>query len=206
MSLKVIGSGVGRTGTHSLKLALEQLLGEPCYHMVEVFPRPAHIAAWTAAGRDQEVDWRGLFEGFAAAVDWPTAAFWPELARAFPDAIILHSERDPEGWWTSASATIFGPRTTPPDPRRLEMLTSFLGSRFTAEYRDREAALAAYARHNRRVHDTAPKDRLVVWRTGDGWEPICKALDIPVPATPFPHSNTTAEFIGRVPPTTGAPS
>src|SRR5689334_20661567 len=110
MPLRVIGSGVGRTGTNSLKLALEQLLGAPCYHMLEVFPRPHHFGLWTTVGRGGSVDWEALFDGFVAAVDWPVAAFWSELAAVYPEAIILHSERDPEAWWKSAISTIFAPR------------------------------------------------------------------------------------------------
>src|SRR5207237_6118209 len=93
MTLRVVGAGVGRTGTMSLKLALERLIGAPCYHMLEVFPRPAHFGLWTAAARGKPVDWNALFAGFAAAVDWPASAFWPELAAAFPDSIILLSTR-----------------------------------------------------------------------------------------------------------------
>src|SRR6266566_10081202 len=99
MTLRVIGAGMGRTGTMSLKLALERLLGGPCYHMVEVFPRPAHFGLWTAAGRGKPTDWHALFDGFVAAVDWPAAAFWKEIADAFPEAIILLSTRDSESWW-----------------------------------------------------------------------------------------------------------
>src|SRR5689334_7713375 len=116
MTLKVIGAGVGRTGTMSLKIALERLLGAPCYHMVEVFQRPAHFARWTAAARGEPIDWHALLDGFAAAVDWPASAFWPELAAANPDAIILLSTRDAQGWWKSASAMIFDHSNRVPPP------------------------------------------------------------------------------------------
>lgn len=200
MKLRVVGSGVGRTGTMSLKLALEKLLGGPCYHMMEVFARPAHFGVWTAAGRGERVDWHALLDGFAAAVDWPAAAFWEELAAAFPDAIILHSERDPEAWFKSATSTIFKERSEPPPPPMREMLDAMLAAKFTPQVRDHDAAIAAYQRHNARVHATAPKSRLVVWRPGDGWEPLCKALGVAVPAEPFPHVNTTDEFNARVVP------
>lgn len=201
MSLRVIGSGVGRTGTHSLKLALEKLLGTPCYHMVEVFPRPAHFAQWTAAARGEKVDWHALLDGFGAAVDWPAAAFWEEISAAFPRAIILHSERrDAESWWKSAIETIFAPRDSEPPPPMKEMTGALFAERFTPHIRDKEAAIAAYHRHNAHVRATAPKDRLVVWQPGDGWEPICKALGVAVPDEPFPHVNTTDEFNARIAP------
>src|SRR5689334_17368530 len=143
MPLRVIGSGVGRTGTNSLKVALERLLGAPCYHMLEVFPRPAHFGLWTAVARGQPVDWDALFDGFAAAVDWPAAAFWPELAAKYPDAVIVLSERESaDAWWKSASATIFDRTRPPPPPPMLEMLQAFLGARFTPAIHDREQAIA----------------------------------------------------------------
>jgi hypothetical protein len=205
MSLKVVGSGMGRTGTHSLKVALEKLLGAPCYHMVEAIPRPHHLAVWTAAARGEPVDWSALFEGFAAAVDWPAAGFWEEISAAFPDAIILHSERSSsEAWWKSASETIFKKRDVERPPAMKEMLGALLGARFTPRVDDKAAAIAAYERNNAHVHATAPKHRLVLWKPGDGWAPICNALNLPVPAEPFPHVNTTDEFNARFAPADGS--
>jgi hypothetical protein len=198
MSLRVIGAGVGRTGTMSLKVALERLLGAPCYHMVEVFEHPAHFPRWTAAARGEPVDWHALLAGYAAAVDWPAAAFWEELAAAFPDAIILWSHREPEAWWKSVSQTIFRPDREPPFPAMREMMDTMMRARFTPTPRDREPALAAYERHNAHVRAAAPKDRLVEWRPGDGWAPLCAALKLPVPDEPFPHVNTTDEFNARI--------
>jgi hypothetical protein len=167
--------------------------------MVEVFPRPAHFGLWTAAGRGEHVDWDALFEGFGAAVDWPAAALWPELAAAYPKAIILHSERDAEAWWKSASATIFARREGPRPAPMVAMLDSIMSDgRFSRDTLNKDAMIAAYERHNARVRAEAPKDRLVMWRPGDGWAPICAALELPVPATPFPHVNTTDEFNARV--------
>lgn len=197
--LKVIGSGLGRTGTHSLKLGLEKLLGAPCYHMMEVFPRPAHFGLWTKAAKGESVDWHALFEGFAATVDWPSGAFWEELSVAFPDAIILHSERSsPEAWFKSAIETIFKERPSPPPPPMAEMVGAMFANRFTANIRDKDAAIAAYNKHNAHVRAAAPKSRLVLWKPTDGWGPICDALKLPVPSEPFPHSNTTEEFNARI--------
>ena len=189
---------MGRTGTMSLKLALERLLGAPCYHMMEVFPRPQHFALWAAAGRGERVDWRALLHGFAATVDWPSAAFWEELAAEFPDAIILHSERDPEAWWKSAHATIFKPRAEPRPPGLAMMLDSIFATRFTLAIEDKAAAIAAYRRNNEHVRATAPRSRLVLWTPDDGWAPLCRALGVPEPAEPFPHANTTDEFNARI--------
>src|ERR1700712_5108190 len=99
MALKVIGSGFGRTGTLSLKLALEQLGLGPCYHMVEVVKAPAAAADWEAAADGQPVDWDRVFQGYRATVDWPAATFWRELAHAYPEAKVILSLRDPESWY-----------------------------------------------------------------------------------------------------------
>jgi hypothetical protein len=199
MALRVIGAGLGRTGTMSLKLALEKLLGAPCYHMVEVFPRPAHFGLWTAAGRGERVDWNGLFDGFVAAVDWPASAFWAEIASAFPDAHVLLSTRETASWWKSASNTIFAEASAAVRAGPMaEMLDSVLGSRFTRDFLDRDAAVAAYEAHNARVRANVPAARLVEWTSKDGWGPLCKMLGVPVPSEPFPHANTTEEFQARV--------
>ncbi len=103
----MVGAGLGRTGTHSLKVALEQLLGGPCYHMVEVLGRADQRDTWAAAVRGEEVDWATFLAPYRATVDWPAAAFWKELSEAAPDAKVVLSTRDADAWWESASETIF---------------------------------------------------------------------------------------------------
>jgi Sulfotransferase domain len=200
MTLRVVGAGMGRTGTMSLKLALTRLLGAPCYHMVEVFPRPTHLAMWTDAAHGKKVDWQSMFDGFVAAVDWPVAAFWKELSEVYPDAIILLSTRDAESWWKSASNTIFSPelgQRAPAGPFR-DMLDAVMKARFTTDRHNKEAAIAAYEKNNAEVRATAPKARLVEWTSKDGWGPLCAALGVPEPSEPFPHANTTEEFQARL--------
>ena len=200
MTLRLIGAGVGRTGTNSLKLALEILLGRPCYHMLEVFEHPEHVPLWRAAANDEPVDWDGLFAGYAAAVDWPAAAFWRELSAAFPAAAVVLSTRSTaDAWWRSASATIFDTERPEPPPGAgpggwQEMAREVTSRRFTPDVGDEDAAKAAYERHNAAVRAGVPSDRLVEWRPGDGWGPLCDALGTRVPDVDFPHVNTTAEF------------
>src|SRR5664279_1195760 len=107
MALKVVGAGVGRTGTNSLKLALEQLLGGPCHHMYEILSDPGQIPSWTDAIEGRPVDWPSMPAGYMSLVDWPGASFWPELAAANPDALVVLSVRDTDDWYRSASNTIF---------------------------------------------------------------------------------------------------
>jgi hypothetical protein len=202
VSVRVIGAGVGRTGTLSLKAALETLLGGPCYHMVEVFAHPEHVPAWHAAARGDPPDWHALLAGYRAAVDWPASAFWPELMRVFPDAKVLLSTRDRRAWWESADATIFPHvRTPPPLPAAMAgwpaMVRDLMAARFTLELDDPEAAMAAFDRHNEAVRAGVPAERRIEWRPGDGWEPLCHALGVPVPDAPFPRTNTREDWRSR---------
>jgi hypothetical protein len=199
MSLKVVGAGVGRTGTESLKIALERLLGGPCYHMLEVLGHPDFLGSWAAIGRGETPDWDAVFDGYVAAVDWPAAAFWPELSEKYPDALVLLSTRESaEVWWRSASATIFGSATQGmlAAPDAADMFGGIMG-RFTLELGNPEAAMAAYDAHNQKVRDTIPADRLIEWKPGDGWAPIAQRLGLAVPDEAFPHVNTTEMFIDR---------
>ncbi len=204
MGLQLVGAGLGRTGTHSLKDALETLLGGRCYHMVEVFGRAEDPQVWERAIRGDPPDWETFLGDFVAIVDWPGAACWQQMAEAFPDAPVLLSVRDADAWWKSASSTIFavtgniddpeGP-TVPggPSPEWISMGDTMLKA-FCPDWRDEESAKAAYLAHNDAVRSLVDPNRLVEWRPGDGWEPICAALGLDVPAVAFPHVNTTAEF------------
>jgi hypothetical protein len=196
MTLKIVGAGVGRTGTHSLKIALEQLTGGRCYHMIEVFGRPGDPEVWCSALQGDPPDWDEFLGDFTATVDWPACSAWRELAAAYPDAPVLLSTRDADSWWRSASNTIFpvmdGDKA-PPDPTWTRMAEAMF-ERFTPDWRDEGAAKAAFEAHNAAVRAEVPADRLVEWRPGDGWDPLCAALGVPVPSEPFPHVNTTDEF------------
>jgi hypothetical protein len=196
MPLKVVGAGLGRTGTHSVKLALERLLGEPCYHMIEVFGHPDHVPMWHQAVRGEMPDWDELFAGYGAAVDWPAAAFWKEQSEAYPDALILLSTRDSAGWWRSCDNTIFEVFRTADEkmPSEWTAMVKDLFRTFAGDAVDEQSAIAAYERHNADVRATAPPERLLEWHPGDGWAPLCEALGVAVPDEPFPHVNSTAEF------------
>jgi hypothetical protein len=201
MALRVVGAGLGRTGTMSLKTALEQLLGGPCYHMAEVFGHPEHIPLWQEAADGGSPAWDQLFAGYDATVDWPSGAFWEPIAAANPDAVILLSTRSStEAWWKSADATIFGvlrDRKPDDDDPWFRMWRSVARNTFTEDTDDAEASMAAYEKHNAHVRATADPARLVEWQPGDGWEPLCTALGVPVPDEAFPHLNTSEEWAER---------
>jgi hypothetical protein len=192
---------VGRTGTESLKLALERLLGGRCYHMLEVLQDAERaVPYWAAAGRGDMPDWGEVFDGYTACVDWPAAAFWPEISAAYPEALVLLSTRaSADVWYRSASATIFNidPSAFAAGPGGQDFVAGFF-RRFGADVTDPDAAMAAYEAHNERVRAEVPPSRLVEWQPGDGWAPICSALGLPEPDEPFPHVNTTAQFHERL--------
>lgn len=204
MALRVVGAGLARTGTASLKLALERLLGGSCYHMFEVFARPEHIPVWHDAVRGQPPDWGTFLTGYHAAVDMPASAFWQELAEANPGALIVLSVRDsPRQWWDSCAGTFFSPGRPAPAPgtplaefeaMAMDMWRSWAGS---ADLSGPAAMMAAYQRHNELVRASAAPGRLLEWRAADGWQPLAEALGVPAPSEPFPHVNTRSEF--RVP-------
>lgn len=197
MALAVVGAGVGRTGTHSLKIALEQLLGGPCHHMLEVLGDPSQMPGWIDAIEGRPVDWSKLLENYRAIVDWPGGSFWPELLEANPDALVLLSVRDsPEEWFRSADRTIFQTfDQMPPEAKPwMNAVRQLLHDRFSDQLDDPAAMIDAYERHNERVRQEVPASQLLEWRPSDGWEPICERLELPVPAEPFPVTNTTDEF------------
>jgi hypothetical protein len=196
MTLRVVGAGVGRTGTHSLKIALERLCGGTCHHMLEVFPRPEQAEYFTRAIDGEAVDWTEVYADFTAMVDYPGAMFWREAAATFPDAPVLLSTRPAEDWYRSASNTIFlALQGGPPEGRAwMEAVRRGLRNTFSDDFGNKDAMIAAYERHNAEVRAEVPAERLIDWTPSDGWDPICAALGVPVPDEPFPLTNTTNEF------------
>lgn len=215
MALQIIGTGMGRTGTHSLKLALEELGFLKCYHMENLLEHPSDIVYWEAAREGKPVDWDKLFTGYQAGVDIPVFIYHKELLQKYPDAKMIHTTRDPESWYKSFGDTII--RSSRPSLGH--MLSMMLRMPFSAKLRgqlrvfkfagkfiktllpagfdDKEKAIAAFNEWNRNVLASIPKEKMLVFDAKQGWEPLCRFLNVAVPAKPFPHSNTTAEFNSR---------
>jgi hypothetical protein len=200
MGLRIIGSGFGRTGTMSTKMALEKLGFGPCHHMVEVMENPTQLEHWAARVAGEDVDWAEVFSGYTAQVDFPGAAVWHELSIAFPDAKVIHTERPEEDWWASYSKTIgkfFAQRESLPLPPPIAAIFETMDKLLVTGVfggLDRASSIAAYRRNNERVRATIPADRLLIFTPSDGWEPICRFLDVPVPDSDFPRSNARDEF------------
>lgn len=199
MSLKVVGAGLPRTGTMSLKVGLETLLGGPCCHMTAIPGFPFNLGDnWALALSGGKPDWRKTLDGFHAAVDWPASLFWHEVMHTFPDAKVLLSVRDSaEVWYESLSSTIL-PITRAPLPPGVKVTTppSQMFEKFTnsKKWDDKALLCATYDRHNAEVRKVVPRDRLIEWKAKDGYGPICKALRLAEPATPFPHINKREDW------------
>lgn len=199
MTLQVIGAGFGRTATMSLRMALETLGLGPCYHMESVLQEmDRRVPHWTDA-LDGAPDWDTVFTGFTSAVDWPTAAYWSDLATAYPDAKVILSTRNPEKWWDSFSQTILAvlqsPEKWPPAQRDwLEMVVRVVIDRSLGGKTDRMSVIAAFEANDAAARRALPAERLLVFEAGHGWEPLCAFLDRPVPDAPFPRSNSRQEF------------
>ncbi len=196
--LRVVGAGLGRTGTNSLMTALEMILPGECHHMYKVFVNDEG-ELWRDIGRGQTNRLAEAMTDYVAAVDWPSSAYWEELAALYPDALILLSARESgEKWFKSASDTIFPSLAGAPDGPWKEMVTDLLVEKFAGgDLTDKDACIAAYEAHNAYVRKNADPARLLDWQAGDGWEPICERLGLSVPSEPFPHTNSTEDFLGR---------
>jgi len=193
MALSVIGAGFGRTGTESMKLALETLGLGPCHHMTEVVADPDQVALWRAAARGELPDWDRAFAGYKSATDWPAAYFWRELSAHYPDAKVLLTVRDAESWYASMERTILKVIKGSTDPASVGV--KLIGEcLFGGRIDDRAHVIAVYEKNTAEVEAAFGADRLLTYHLGDGWEPLCRFLGKPVPDAPFPHTNSSADF------------
>lgn len=208
MTLQVIGAGFGRTGTLSLKFALEQLGYVKTHHMMEVLQSDAQADMWAAIGEGQPPDWDKVFEGYQASVDFPSCIFYRELADKYPNAKVILTVRSAESWWQSASQTIFAiGKAAPPwlkllVPRMKKVFGMheklIAGRTFRGKQDNAAFAKSTFEHHNLTVQRVIPKERLLVFEVKQGWGPLCAFLGKPVPETPFPNVNDTAEFKKRI--------
>jgi len=204
MSLEIIGAGFGRTGTMSLKAALEQLGFSKCHHMQEVARHAKQLDYWYAVSQGEPVDWDQVFAGYRASCDFPSSVVWEQLYEHFPNSKVILTTRDPERWYSSTAETIY------PISMGVPGWLKFLSSRvrrgsemveqivweglFGGRFQDKEHALGVFHQHVDRVRQVVAEDRLLVFQASDGWEPLCRFLDVPVPEGSFPHLNEGASM------------
>jgi hypothetical protein len=212
MSLQVIGSGVGRTGTHSLKLALEKLGFGKCFHMEELLRTPNRLVYFQQAEKGEAVEWDKLFEGYVSAVDYPVARYYKQIITAYPNAKIIHTIRDAESWYKSAMDTIFW-ASKPSFGRIFKMMIrmpfssairerlpvlkyngAMIDKIFGKDLKDKQEVIRRYNAINEETLNFLPKERSLVYEVKSGWEPLCNFLNVPIPSEPFPRTNSREQF------------
>jgi hypothetical protein len=216
--MRVIGAGFGRTGTTSLKAALEELGFGPSYTLSEVFRNPEHVRVWEAAGTaGEEVDWEGFLSGYGVAVDWPACSFYEELMQAFPEAPVILTVRDPEPWYDSTRSTIHELRRLTDGPLPVRAAFALAGlfvpgvtgtvrladrlvweDTFDGRFEDRSHAMEVFERHNEAVRLRVPPERLLVFDVREGSAPLCDFLGVEAPDGPFPRLNEAREMRRRL--------
>ncbi len=211
MTLQIIGAGFGRTGTLSLKAALEELGFNKCYHMVELLQHPEQVSYWEAAHHQQPVDWASLFQGYQAIVDFPGNIYYPQLMQAYPQAKVILTTRDPDSWYESTKATVYQAGPTPLQKllmlfqlpfsarsrqigRIFRLADQVWQSGFQGKFADKAYAIQVFQQHIEQVKQIVPADRLLIYQVKEGWEPLCRFLERPIPDMPFPHLNDRASF------------
>jgi hypothetical protein len=205
--MKVIGAGFGRTGTMSLKAALEQLGCGPCFHMIDLIRDPEPLPYWVAAANGERIDWTEALDGWESSVDWPGCTFWEQMAETWPDAPVLLSVRDPEAWYRSCLNSIHAAKEMAlageleggdeegPSPEVVGMINNLIwNGTFKGRFLEKDYALEVFHRHNEYVKAKVPANRLLVYEIKQGWEPLCEFLGVDVPDTPMPHLNDTESF------------
>lgn len=196
--LKVIGTGFGRTGTDSMREALEILGFGPCHHMRELIKNPEHERLWKSVVAGATPNWDLLLGGYNSCVDWPSAHFWPQLIEAFPEAKVILTWRSAESWWKSFEKTILQGILsfveTEATPKNAELIGPKV---FHDRPDDRDHCISVYEANVAAVKKNIPAERLLIHKLGDGWEPLCSHLNVPVPKVPYPNSNSTRNFQGE---------
>ena len=216
MALQVIGTGQARTGTTSLKAALEHLGFGKCYHMIELMNHPDHLIYFEKAQRGEDVNWDELLKGYHSACDMPIIAYYKQVIKKYKDVKVIHTTRDPEAWYKSMTDTIFW--AVNPSPGRIlrmmirlpfsstlrkrlkilkfngKMVTEFFGN----DLKDKTKVISHFNEYEKEVFNTIPKTNMLLYDVKSGWEPLCKFLNVPVPSIPFPKSNTKDEFVHNV--------
>lgn len=209
--MKIIGAGFGRTGTLSLKKALEQLGFGPCYHMFEAWKKPRHIRLWLELSYGKKIDWKDPFQHFQSALDFPASLYYQELMDYYPDSKVILTVRDPGSWYESTFQTIYKFRNAfpnwmkilfPPGARYFDMIDRTLWGIpgiFKGRFEDREHSIKVFENHIKAVKDSVPSERLLVFSVKEGWKPLCEFLGIDkIPDKPFPHINDRSLIVNLI--------
>jgi sulfotransferase family protein len=199
--MKVIGAGFGRTGTLSLKKALEILEFRPCYHMDEMICYPKHMDIWKTAAEDKPVNWDDIFGQYQSTLDFPASLYYRELLTAYPNAKVILTVREPERWYRSMYETaytmmeLYTPawvkKYVPPYKRFADVIDLLIwDGLFAGKFADQTYAIQIFNTHIKEVKRNVPAEKLLVFNVKEGWQPLCNFLGVPVPeGVEFPHVN-----------------
>lgn len=202
MPLKIIGAGFGRTGTLSMVRALEEPKFFPCHHMVETRKNPSELPYWRPTLDGSIVDWRKLFNGYQARIDWPGAAYWKKLSTAFPASKVILTIRDPEQWYESFLATIHismgrgrwdyndGHQRAVSKLAYEILCVGIFENRTT----DKDFMISRFLKHRDEVVNSIEPRRLLEFDISEGWSPLCGFLEVETPDTDFPRGKSTQDF------------
>jgi len=190
--MEIIGVGIGRTGSLSLKLALEKLGYKPCYHILDVLGNPGIIKIWLSIASGKTIDWKKLFRNYRAGLDYPFPTHYQEYLDAFPEVKVILTVRDPDEWYESATQTIFYLQhfliNWLPWGEKIGKTTIWYRL-FKGRFKDKDFAIMVFKKHTEDIKECVPEDQLLVMDVKEGWRPLCHFLDIPIPDTPFPYVN-----------------
>lgn len=213
MELKIIGAGFPRTGTTTLKIALEQLGFFKTYHFKDLMMNPASVTYWNELENKGDTNFEALFDGYVATVDFPGYPYYKILLEKYPNAKIILTKRDFEAWYASTQKTIakVGPETISSRPELASKLATnkrlwdtqecfkffkntYIKKQFGNQFDSRSMAEKVFYDHIREVIAFVPKEQLLVYDVREGWEPLCSFLSVPIPAEEFPHLNKGENF------------
>jgi hypothetical protein len=179
--IKVVNLSLGRTGTMSLKQALEDLGLDKCYHFSDMFHHPEHPDIWAALGQGKSIDWESLFEGYQSTVYWSTSYDYQSLLDQYPEMKFILTVRESEAWYKSTFDTIYSlNRLTlsrildlkikglfKPELRKLYKIwklqeTLLWQNTFKGRFHDKAFAIQQFEQHIEKVKKKVPAERLLV--------------------------------------------
>ncbi len=213
MQLEIIGTGLARTGTMSLKQALEYLTGKRCFHMIELLKNPARIEILKKGYKSNQIEWSKFYEGYHSALDYPTCLYYPDLVKLNPDIKVIHTRRDFDSWYHSVKETVYRGK-----PKTIKDVTSLVKNmlfskdyrkvapvfmfndkliwrgQFESRFEDKEFMRAKYQSHEALVTSSIKAENLLWYDVKEGWAPLCQFLGKTVPEIDFPKANERKEF------------
>jgi len=218
MSIKIIGAGLPRTGTNTLKQSLEQLGHKHVYHMKELLVNPEKLHLWKTLDETGDTDWDALYKGYDGTVDFPGYPWYKEHMKRYPDAKVILTVRDFEDWYKSVDSTVFraGPQTPGEKIKMIGKLLfnarirnvvkcikwfkkCFFAERLHGKFEDKEFTQKFWEDHLAEVKAYVPEDKLLVYDVRDGWGPLCTFLGVAEPTEPLPHLNKKENFMAMLP-------